>query len=591
VTAFAERLVRPIARVRWRAVLVVLAVAAAILGIQAYRFDNQALPGVRVLGIDVGGKDRNEIGAAVWVNGRVALARPVVLRARHGVVTVRPSSVLRIDPRATAAAVLAAGRSSRVIQGAYLLDPVSSHDVAPVFRVREKGLAAVVARVERFGRPPRSAEVAMNGLEPVVSPARAGLVVDRDGLVAALESAVSGSDRPLVATFRRAEPRIADEAAMRSAASARLAVSAPVDLTYAGRAVGTLAPARLAALLAFAPEGDHYRTTFDAARLARALRPSVAPWRKRAVNARFVARGDSVSIAPSRSGRDVDPETVQASVTAAALSRDERIAPLALHAVPPDRTTTEAQALGISKRLASFTTDMGPSSANRIHNVHLMADYVDGTVIEPGKRFSFNGVVGPRTPERGFLEGQMIVGTLVLPSIGGGVCQTATTLFNDAFALGLPVLERHNHSLYISHYPLGRDATVSWGGPDLVFKNDLEHGLLITTSYTDSTLTFSFWGTPEGRTVTSRTGPKTDWKSPEMSYAIDPNAPAGSARVIGGTNEAGFEVTVWRTVKDAEGRVLRRNSFHSTYVPQGPTTVYGPGAHPPGPYVVLPTEP
>jgi hypothetical protein len=76
-----------------------------------------------------------------------------------------------------------------------------------------------------------------------------------------------------------------------------------------------------------------------------------------------------------------------------------------------------------------------------------------------------------------------------------------------------------------------------------------------------------------------------------MSYAIDPNAPAGSTRVVGGTNEPGFEVTVWRTVKDAEGRILRRNAFHSTYVPQGPTTVYGPGAHPPGSYVVLPTEP
>ena len=85
---------------------------------------------------------------------------------------------------------------------------------------------------------------------------------------------------------------------------------------------------------------------------------------------------------------------------------------------------------------------MGTSSSNRIHNVHLMADFIDGTVIQPGQEFSFNDVVGPRTAERGFLEGQMIVGSLVLPSIGGGVCQTATTLFNDAFELGLPILER-----------------------------------------------------------------------------------------------------------------------------------------------------
>jgi vancomycin resistance protein YoaR len=61
-----------------------------------------------------------------------------------------------------------------------------------------------------------------------------------------------------------------------------------------------------------------------------------------------------------------------------------------------------------------------------------MADYVDGTIVRPGETFSFNERVGPRTAERGFLEGQMIVGSLLLPSIGGGVCQTATTLFNAA---------------------------------------------------------------------------------------------------------------------------------------------------------------
>ena len=100
----------------------------------------------------------------------------------------------------------------------------------------------------------------------------------------------------------------------------------------------------------------------------------------------------------------------------------------------------------------------------------------------------------------------MIIGSLLLPAIGGGVCQTATTLFNNAFELGLPILERHNHSFYISHYPMGRDATVSWGGPDFAFKNDLKTGILIKTSYTSSTLTFSFYGTDPGRRVVSATG-------------------------------------------------------------------------------------
>jgi vancomycin resistance protein YoaR len=231
---------------------------------------------------------------------------------------------------------------------------------------------------------------------------------------------------------------------------------------------------------------------------------------------------------------------------------------------------------------------MGESSSNRIHNVHLMADYIDGTVIKPGQIFSFNDVVGPRTAERGFLEGQEIIGSLVLPSIGGGVCQTATTLFNDAFELGLPIVERTNHNLYLSHYPLGRDATVSWGGPDFKFKNDMKSGILIKTSYTDETLTFTFYGTPEGRRVVSHTGPQTNWTQPSMNYAVDPNAPPGSVKVVAGTGEEGFDVTVTRDVYSAGGKLMRHDVFKSHYIPDSPTTVYGPGRTPPGPYIVLP---
>ena len=101
------------------------------------------------------------------------------------------------------------------------------------------------------------------------------------------------------------------------------------------------------------------------------------------------------------------------SVLTAAHRTGDRTAPLALTSIEAELTTADARALGITERISSFTTDMGPSSSNRIHNVHLMADYIDGTIVKPGDTFSFNESVGPRTPERGFLEGQMIVGSLL----------------------------------------------------------------------------------------------------------------------------------------------------------------------------------
>jgi vancomycin resistance protein YoaR len=146
------------------------------------------------------------------------------------------------------------------------------------------------------------------------------------------------------------------------------------------------------------------------------VRPRFGKWIQRAHNARFVVSGAKVSVAPSRPGRDVDPGQLTRAITAAA--KAGHVAHVELGARQPDLTTAKAKSLGIRAKLTSFTTDMGVSSSNRIHNVHLMADYIDGTLIRPGEVFSFNDVVGPRTSERGFLEGQMIIGSLVLPSIG-----------------------------------------------------------------------------------------------------------------------------------------------------------------------------
>jgi vancomycin resistance protein YoaR len=229
---------------------------------------------------------------------------------------------------------------------------------------------------------------------------------------------------------------------------------------------------------------------------------------------------------------------------------------------------------------------MGASSANRIHNVHLLGDILNGTLVRPGEVFSFNRVLGPRTPERGFLEGQAIVGGVLVPSIGGGVCQTATTIFNTAFEAGLPIIERHNHAYYISHYPLGRDATVSWGGPDLRFGNDMKHGILIKVSYTDSTFTVSFYGTNEERKVEATTSDRTNFTNPSLHFAIDPNAPPRSVRETT-ASEPGFDVTVTRKVFE-HGKLLREADFFTRYTPENPVKVFGPGGGAPAGAIVLP---
>ena len=553
-----------------RGVVLVSIVVAALVGavvVRAVQFHGAGKPGVHVLGIDVGGDSRGRIEQRLraWSN------RPVTIRAAGRAYHVRRGWLVAIDRRATATRALAAGSLGSLLVPRRV-------DVAPVV-APTRDATNVLQQIARSNRAPVPATVSVHGTTVTTTPARLGLRLDRAALLRRLEL-----DRSvLAAPYVRLRPKVGDAAAQAAASEARALLVRPVAIDYHGARLGALTPVQIArALRVDAPD-----VRLDGEQLARAIRPRLGRWIVRAHNAQFAVAGGRVRIVPSRPGHDVDGQQLAAAVVAAA--RGDHVAHVELGPRDPDLTTARAKKLGIRQELVSYTTQMGESSSNRIHNVHLMADFIDGTIVEPGEVFSFNDVVGPRTAERGFLEGQEIIGSLVLPSIGGGVCQTATTLFNDAFEIGLPILARTNHNLYLAHYPIGRDATVAWGGPDLRFKNDLKHAILIKTSYTDATLTFTFYGTSEHRRVVSQTGALVNWTSPSMNYAVDPNAPHGSVKVVPGTGEKGFDVTVDRTVYAANGQQLRHDTFKSHYIPDSPTTVYGPGKTPPGPYIVLPT--
>jgi vancomycin resistance protein YoaR len=517
---------------------------------------------------------------------QVELGRTVQVVVGDETYDVRPEEALIVDEAATQSALVAAGHGAFLRRVRQLADPSPPALAVHPVLVPRPGAERLAKRLSRALPKPRRAQVVSRGGSFSVLPSRPGDAVDAEDLLTGLAQAAHTGHRTFSPALTHVEPTLTTPAAEAAVAEALMLVGEPVALTFKGEDRGSLSPARLAKLIRFRVGVESFRVGFDPERVAKAVEPLLRQWRQRAVNARFIVDGKRVRIRPSRPGLAVDGKWVADSIAAAAGSSISR-ASLRLKQVRADLTTSEAEKLGIRQQISTFTTDMGPSSSNRIHNVQLMADYIDGTIVRPGQAFSFNESVGPRTPERGFREGQMIIGSLLLPAIGGGVCQTATTLFNNAFELGLPIVERHNHSFYISHYPLGRDATVSWGGPDFAFRNDLKTGILIKTSYTSSTLTFSFYGTDPGRRVVSSTGERTNWRSPRLTYALDPYAPRGSVRTVSGSNQSGFDVTVTRKVYE-HGKLKRRDAFTSAYIAVGPTQIYGPGRSIPGPYFVLP---
>jgi vancomycin resistance protein YoaR len=149
--------------------------------------------------------------------------------------------------------------------------------------------------------------------------------------------------------------------------------------------------------------------------------------------------------------------------------------------------------------------------------------------------------------------------------LGGGVCQVSTTVFNAAYEAGLPITERHNHALYIDHYPLGRDATVNYPDTDLKFVNDTGHWLLLETIISSSALTVRLYGTPVRRKVVTRASPLREIAPAKVKRILDPDLYRGQ-QVVEEPGSPTRAVSVRRMVYDRRGRLLFDSTWYSTYV-------------------------
>jgi len=146
------------------------------------------------------------------------------------------------------------------------------------------------------------------------------------------------------------------------------------------------------------------------------------------------------------------------------------------------------------KQLASYTTVYDPSHRNRSHNIDLSVKAIDHQVVPVGEVFSFNRSVGVRSKARGYRPAKVIVRGEYTEGVGGGICQTSSTLYNSVERAGLRILQRVSHSKYVTYVPKGKDATVSWGGPDFVFQNQLNQPILVSATAKNGVLTVKIFG-------------------------------------------------------------------------------------------------
>lgn len=157
-----------------------------------------------------------------------------------------------------------------------------------------------------------------------------------------------------------------------------------------------------------------------------------------------------------------------------------------------------------AKEIGSYTTFFNAANQSRATNIALAARAINNTVLFPREEFSFNRTVGPRTKEKGYLAARIIVRGEYSEGVGGGICQVSTTLFNAADRAGLAIIQRYSHSRRVAYVPPGRDATVSWGGPDLRLRNPYNQPILIRAQKSNGRIDFRLYSSAHTRVVNHR---------------------------------------------------------------------------------------
>jgi vancomycin resistance protein YoaR len=225
----------------------------------------------------------------------------------------------------------------------------------------------------------------------------------------------------------------------------------------------------------------------------------------------------------------------------------------------------------IREVVASFSTTFPASNRPRSTNIRLATESLNGKLLMPGDRLSFNGTVGPRTTRRGYREAGVYVNGRHDTGVGGGICQVSTTLYNAALLSDLKIVQRQNHSMPVPYVPLGRDAVVSYGSLDIVIENSTDHPIAISGDYRPGRVTFRVLGEKQpGQEVKITTANRRSLGQ-RTKTVRDSRLPAGRTRVIE-RGSAGYSILTYRNVY-VNGQLQRREPLGRSYYPGGPRIV------------------
>ncbi|MEP6661777.1 MAG: VanW family protein [Acidimicrobiales bacterium] len=495
------RVLIPIATV---ATAVVVVLGVWLVDVALHR--NDVARHVRLEDGDVSGFNHDSLAGVVEDLANRFAATPVEIRA--GTVTFRStegSLGVRIDRAATMKAVFDARRGSAPLALPRWIASLfgTVHVEARLLVDKDTISKAVAALVPAGGGEPVEPTLEVRDATVVVVGGKPGTGVDAGDVQNALldngfevglvEITVPPKDRRPTTSLADAQ-KVADEA--------NRLTELPLEVSV-GSATTTLTSEQIRHWLVPATTGGRLGYSFDNELMVNDLASLLAAGTTRPSDASVTLGPDNVPVvSPSVDGQTCCTSEA-ADVVVNALRERPTTGAVALptKVIPPAVSTADVNALGIKEEVSTFTTKH-PCCAPRVQNIHKLADMVRGVVMRPGDTFSFNKFIGERTVDKGWVEAPTILDGKLAPSPGGGISQFMTTMFNAAWFAGLDFAEYQSHSIYISRYPFGREATISWPSPDLKVTNSTPYGLMIWPTYTETTITITIYSTNYFTSVT-----------------------------------------------------------------------------------------
>jgi vancomycin resistance protein YoaR len=578
--------------------MLVLIVVSPLTAVAWYQWEmrDRVFLGVSAMGVDIGGMTRAEAEAMLRQRAREIVARPVRIEAGDQSWATDWSQLgFGLPVERVLATALSYGREGIVterlvdqlaaVMHGHAIDAAQSFDPAPI----DAFVARAAAATER---PMRNARLDLRpDLTFELTTAQAGRTMDVEQARRDLFAAASAGTSTVRLPVRAVQPETTDAMRLPAKERAERILAGPLRLDVES-ASWTIERQEIAGLLRFTGgPGKSLDVSVNldpiAARV-RAIAAEVERQPKDAVVGWDHGRGELVAREPSRDGRKLDVPGSMAAIREA-LEAPERIITLPTLTIKPELDANDLGRLGIRELVDRASTSFAGSLPQKEHNVRLAASRLDGYLIRPRQQFSFNKALGATTIQNGYQvafgiasDGSNVPKTV--PSVAGGICQVATTLFQPVFWSGYQLDERHWHLYWIPAYSsrgiVGLDATVDEDADlDFRFTNNTDTYLLVHTKADATTVTFELFGTKpawdisvQGPVVANKQAPDTT-----QLFEQEPMLPEGKQYQVEVARD-GFTSTLTRVV--SESGVPRTLKLESRYAPSRNVTLIGTGGKP-----------